>query len=96
MGGYQALFLSIMGIIDKGDEVIIMEPYFDCYADNVKSAGGTPRFISFKLVIKTSLEGKSVNSDPSRKKISTESLLMTGFWIVTNLKSCSIPKPKQS
>ncbi|XP_040573993.1 kynurenine aminotransferase isoform X2 [Lepeophtheirus salmonis] len=45
-GAYEALFTSIMGHINPGDEVIIIEPYFDCYEPKVKLAGGTPVFIS--------------------------------------------------
>ncbi len=40
------LLLLAQGHINPGDEVIIIEPYFDCYEPMVKLAGGTPRFIS--------------------------------------------------
>ena len=49
-GAYEALFTAILGHVNPGDEVIIVEPYFDCYEPMVKLAGGTPRFISLKPV----------------------------------------------
>lgn len=49
-GGYEALYCSIMGHIEKGDEAIIVEPYFDCYEPIVRSAGGVPRFIPLRQV----------------------------------------------
>lgn len=47
-GAYEALYCTIMGHVNPGDEVIIIEPYFDCYDPMVRLAGGVPRFIALK------------------------------------------------
>ncbi|CAG9823319.1 unnamed protein product [Phaedon cochleariae] len=47
-GAYEALFSAIMGHTEVGDEVIIIEPFYDCYEPMVKYAGGIARFIPLK------------------------------------------------
>lgn len=48
VGAYGALYCSHQGFVNPGDEVIILEPFFDSYQPMVKQAHGIPRFVSLK------------------------------------------------
>jgi methionine aminotransferase len=39
-GGTQAIFTALASVINPGDEVIVFEPAYDCYAPTVKLLGG--------------------------------------------------------
>ena len=45
IGASQALFLSLQTLLSPGDEVILMEPFFDLYLGQIRLAGGTPVFV---------------------------------------------------
>jgi N-succinyldiaminopimelate aminotransferase len=47
-GATEAIFGTIMGLVDPGDEVIIFEPYYDSYLPAVQLAGGTPRLYTLR------------------------------------------------
>jgi len=44
-GATEGVFASVMGLVDPGDEVIIIEPYFDSYVPNVIMAGAKPVYV---------------------------------------------------
>ncbi|WP_068455886.1 aminotransferase class I/II-fold pyridoxal phosphate-dependent enzyme [Aedoeadaptatus pacaensis] len=58
------MWLVLETMLDEGDEVMIIEPYFAPYADQVKMAGGVPVFIPTDPD-----EGFRPNMDAIRKKV---------------------------
>jgi N-succinyldiaminopimelate aminotransferase len=41
-GVTEALHAAFLSIVDPGDEVIVFEPFYDCYVPGIRLAGGTP------------------------------------------------------
>ena len=44
-GATQGVYSAIMGLVDPGDEVIVIEPYYDSYVPGVIMAGGVPIYV---------------------------------------------------
>ncbi len=38
----EALHAALLSFVDPGDEVIVFEPFYDCYVPGIQIAGGTP------------------------------------------------------
>ncbi|KAL9188887.1 hypothetical protein ACHAXT_011377 [Thalassiosira profunda] len=45
VGASQALYLCLQTLVKPGDEVILFEPFFDLYVNQIRLAGGTPVFV---------------------------------------------------
>nr|VZI06555.1 unnamed protein product [Spirometra erinaceieuropaei] len=48
VGGYGALSTIFFALLNPGDEVVIIEPAFDCYVPQIVAAGGVPVCVPFK------------------------------------------------
>ncbi|QQG37253.1 MAG: aminotransferase [Micavibrio aeruginosavorus] len=44
-GATEALSACCMGLLNPGDEAIVIEPYYDSYVPQIIAAGGTPKFV---------------------------------------------------
>src|SRR3989440_8411824 len=44
-GGKHCLYMAFMAVVNPGDEVLIPAPYWVSYPEQVKLAGGIPRYI---------------------------------------------------
>lgn len=45
-GATEAIFSTLQGLCDSGDEVVLFEPYYDSYRASVEMAGAVPRFVT--------------------------------------------------
>ncbi len=68
-GAYEGLYSSIAGNVEVNDEVIIVEPFFDCFEPMVLVAGGIVRFIPLERVILIALFfSQDIRSDGFMRK----------------------------
>jgi methionine transaminase len=47
-GGTYAIYTALMAIVNKGDEVIVLEPAYDSYIPNIILAGGVPVLVAME------------------------------------------------
>ena len=45
VGATEGLFAAMQALVDPGDEVLLLEPFYDAYPADVIMAGGIPRFL---------------------------------------------------
>lgn len=50
VGASQALYVSFQAILSPGDEVVLLEPYFDLYLGQIRMAGGVAKQVPLSVV----------------------------------------------
>jgi len=48
VGATEAIYASIQALVDPGDEVILMEPFYDSYPASITMAGGVSRYVPMR------------------------------------------------
>jgi aspartate/methionine/tyrosine aminotransferase len=48
VGATEALFAAMQAFVDPGDEVVVLEPFYDAYPADILMAGGVPRFVALE------------------------------------------------
>ncbi len=48
-GATEAIASTILSLVDPGDEVILIEPFYDSYPACIAMAGGVPRFLTLRF-----------------------------------------------
>lgn len=48
VGATEGLFAAIQALVNPGDEVLIIEPFYDAYPADVVMAGGIPRYVPLR------------------------------------------------
>ena len=70
VGASQAIFTAITAFVDKGDEVIVFKPAYDCYEPAIEVNGGIPIFIQLKG------EGFKIDWEDFRVKITPKTKMV--------------------
>jgi aspartate/methionine/tyrosine aminotransferase len=50
VGATEGIFATVQALVDPGDEVILIEPFYDSYPASVIMAGGTPVYVPLRPV----------------------------------------------
>lgn len=61
-GASETLAAAVLSLIDPGDEVIVIEPFFDLYSQMIVAAGGVPVYLTLKPSSSSSLSSSSSSS----------------------------------
>lgn len=69
VGGMEALYLAFSSIIDPGDEVVILAPYYVNYVQMVRMSGGVPIIIETKEADGFAVDPKILESKLSDKTV---------------------------
>lgn len=74
-GATEAIMSAILATVNDGDEVIVIEPSYDCYVPAIKLAGGVPIFVPMEPPTEEK-ENFSVDWEKVKEKINTKTRML--------------------
>ena len=73
VGATEGIFASIVSTVDPGDEVILIEPFYDSYPASVIMAGGIPKYVP---LLPTSKGQWNLDFDELKRQISPKTKML--------------------
>lgn len=74
-GATEAIMSAILATVNSGDEVIVIEPSYDCYVPAIRLAGGIPVFVSMEPPT-TEKENFSVDWDKVKANVNPKTRML--------------------
>ena len=74
-GATEAIMSAILATVSTGDEVIVIEPCYDCYVPAIKLAGGVPVFVQM-IPPTQNKENFSVNWDKVKESVNSKTRML--------------------
>ncbi|CAC5391933.1 CCBL [Mytilus coruscus] len=70
VGAFEALYCTFMGLINPGDEVILIEPFYEPYKEMLRLAGAVPVYIPLRMknTSKSLTSSEDWTFDPSKMR----------------------------
>ncbi|MDI3384672.1 pyridoxal phosphate-dependent aminotransferase [Streptomyces sp. B-S-A8] len=75
-GATEAIAASLLGLVEPGDEVIALEPYYDSYAASIALAGGTRVPVTLRPGAEGSRSGFHLDLDELRRAVTDRTRLL--------------------
>lgn len=67
VGASQALYLALITLLTKEDEIIVFEPFFELYTKQIKLTGATPKYVRLGGVATTAENPWALDANALRK-----------------------------
>lgn len=85
-GANEGMLSAFMGFVEEGDEVIVMEPFFDQYISNIEMAGGKIVYVPLHPPEKGDTEVCPASEwrldlDELQKAITSKTRMIVSFWL---------------
>mmetsp|Transcript_14135 Transcript_14135/g.31013 ORF Transcript_14135/g.31013 Transcript_14135/m.31013 type:complete len:259 (+) Transcript_14135:155-931(+) len=90
VGASQALFLTLTTLLERGDEIVMFDPFFELYTKQIKLTGATPKFVPLGGAAATLDNPWALNVDALRESVLAR---VSSFVLLSAGSNASTPTP---